>query len=185
THLTLIMHRAEERKPTNTGRLAALCLPNSDVIRRGADREEPPLVFGADTQPLLVFPDDDATPLSQWAKLDRPVTLVVPDGTWRQAAKVRKRVAGLSDVPCVSLPEGNASRYRLRSESRAGGLATMEAIARAFGILEGAQVERALLELFYTMVDRTLWIRGQLDEARVHGGLPPGASRAAAKSRPD
>jgi DTW domain-containing protein YfiP len=181
TRLMLVIHRAEERKPTNSGLLAALCLPNSEVIRRGHKSGEPAVAFAADTQPLLVFPDDDATPLAEWAQRERPVTLVVPDGTWRQAAKVRKRMPGLSDIPCVSLPEGEGSRYRLRREGRAGGLSTMEAVARAFGILEGAAVEDALLALFYTMVDRTLWVRGQLADEAVRGGLPADASRDGVK----
>ena len=57
----------------------------------------------------------------------------------------------------------------------------MEAIARAFGLLESAAVEEALLHLFRVMVDRTLFIRGRLAAAEVYGGLPPGASRQAQK----
>jgi DTW domain-containing protein YfiP len=177
TRLVLIIHRNEERKPTNTGRLATLCLPNSEVVRRGHLTGEPSLALGAHTQPLLLFPHEDATPLGQWATTDRPVTLVVPDGNWRQASKVRKRVPALANVPCVSLPDGDISRYRLRAEPRTDGLATMEAIARALGVLEGPPVERALSHLFRVMVDRTLWIRGQLAGDAVHGGLPAGATR--------
>ena len=33
TRLVLVIHRYEERKPTNSGQLAALCLPNSEVLR--------------------------------------------------------------------------------------------------------------------------------------------------------
>ena len=34
-------------------------------------------------------------------------TLIVPDGTWRQAQRVRRRVAGLSDVPCAFVTRDN------------------------------------------------------------------------------
>ena len=35
TRLVLVIHRYEDRKPTNTGRLGAECLVNSDVVVRG------------------------------------------------------------------------------------------------------------------------------------------------------
>jgi len=161
TRLVLVIHRNEERKPTNTGRLAATCLANSEVLVRGhRDQPSPPFVAPPSTRPLLLFPDDGATPLDQLARSSDPVTLIVPDGTWRQAQRVRTRVPGLRDVPCVVLPAGEPTRYRLRHEPRDGGLATIEAIARAFGILEGPAVRAALERVFDAMVARTLSTRG-------------------------
>jgi DTW domain-containing protein len=181
TRLVLVIHRYEDRKPTNTGRLAVSCLANSEIVVRGhrpsADAPpEPPLAFPAGAQPLLLYPAEDAVPLTDFAGAG-PVVLVVPDGNWRQASKVRKRVPGLAEVPCVSLPAGAPTAYRLRFEPQRGGLATLEAIARAFGVLEGPAVEEALLRPFRAMVERTLWARGELAAADVKGGLPPGAMR--------
>jgi DTW domain-containing protein YfiP len=182
TRLVLLIHYCEDRKPTNTGRLATLCLPNSEVIVRGKGEQserqpEQPLAFAPDTQPLLLFPHEGATPLAELARPDRPVTLIVPDGNWRQAFKVRSRVPGLRDVPCVFLPPTTPSIYRLRTETHAAGLATIEAIARAFGILEGREVEDALELVFRAMVERTLWSRGQCRTEDVTGGVPEGAMR--------
>ncbi|MES1206643.1 MAG: tRNA-uridine aminocarboxypropyltransferase [Pseudomonadota bacterium] len=182
TRLVLITHRREDRKPTNTGRLAAACLPNSEVIVRGHESSpRAPFVWDASTQPLFLFPHAAAVPIARFAASERPVTLIVPDGTWRQAAKVRNRVAGLRDVPCVSIePEGGATTaYRLRNETRAEGMATMEAIARALGVLEagGASVRGALEKVFDAMVERTLWSRGSIDATEVAAGIPPGALR--------
>jgi DTW domain-containing protein YfiP len=127
------------------------------------------------TQPLLLFPyEGEAEPLRPF---DRPVTLFVPDGNWRQAFKVRARVPGLSQVPCVTLPPGPPSIYRLRSEAHAEGLATIEAIARAMGILEGVHVQDALEHVFKAMVERTLWARGLIATHEVTGGIPEGATR--------
>jgi DTW domain-containing protein len=182
TRLVLVIHRYEDRKPTNTGRLAASCLVNSEIVVRGhrpaeGAPPEAPLAFPEGTQPLLLYPAEDATPLTAYAGAARPVVLVVPDGNWRQAAKMRKRVPGLAEVPCVSLPAGAPTAYRLRFEPQKGGLATLEAVARAFGVLEGPAAEEALLRPFRAMVERTLWARGELAEADVRGGLPPGAMR--------
>ncbi len=178
TRLVLFIHRYELRKPTNTGNLAAECLAGSEVVVRGhEDQPTPPWVAPPGTRPLLLFPSDDAVPLDQLPPSPDPAILIVPDGTWRQAQRVRSRVPGLRDVPCVVLPPGEASSYRLRHEPRDGGLATMEAIARAFGILEGPHVRAALEHVFHAMVDRTLWSRGTLAAADVTGGIPAGVER--------
>jgi DTW domain-containing protein len=102
----------------------------------------------------------------------KPFTLIVPDGTWRQARRVRSRVPGLGDVPCVALPAGEPSIYGLRSAARRGGLATIEAIARAFELLEGPHVRETLERVFRAMVERTLWSRGKIDADAVTGGIP-------------
>jgi DTW domain-containing protein YfiP len=176
TRLTLIIHRYELRKPTNSGRLAAACLVNSELRVRGHEGEpSEPFTWDGSVQPLLLFPSDDAVPLTEYASSPVPVSLIVPDGTWRQAAKVRMRVPGLREVPTVTLPAGAPTRYRLRAETHDEGLGTMEAISRAMGILEGAHVEAALDRVFATMVERTLWLRGELDTANVVSGIPEAA----------
>jgi DTW domain-containing protein YfiP len=191
TRLVLFIHRVEDRKPTNTGRLAIECLANSEVFVRG-HRAQPskPFTWEGASRPVLLFPYEGATPLADFAaKSPDPMTLVVPDGTWRQASKVRKRVPGISALPCVWLPATEPSIYGLRAESHEAGLATIEAIARAMGILEGTHVERALDQVFRAMVGRTLWARGELATADVSGGVPGGAARhdprsGLARSRP-
>jgi DTW domain-containing protein YfiP len=179
TRLELIVHCREERKPTNTGALAARCLQRSSLSIVG-DRERP-LQLAPMTdreQPLLLFPADDAVPITQFAASERPTVLIVPDGNWRQASKFRKRIPGLAEIPCVMLPDTGPTAYRLRAASHEGGLATFEAIARALCILEGEagpQIEIAMLAVFRVMVERTLWWRGALPDAEVTGGIPAAA----------
>lgn len=182
TRLVVVMHRAEERKSTNTGALAARCIARSEVLVRG--REDRPTVFVADpgTRAVLLFPHEDAVPLSDFARSKEPITLVVPDGTWRQASKVRARVPGLREIPCVRLPAESPSIYRLRAESHDDRLSTIEAIARAMGVLEGMHVRRAIEHVFRAMVERTLWAKGALDDEDVTGGIPRGVMRHDPKS---
>lgn len=180
TRLVLLLHRAEQRKSTNTGQLAAACLHNAHIIVRGdRDQVEAPLPIADGSTPLLLFPAADAEPLEQVARrLAGPVTLLVPDGNWRQAGKMRKRVPGLADLPCVTLPARIPGNYRLRRATHDDDMATLEAIARAFELLEGAAgpaLCEAMLRPFHAMVDRTLWSRGRLDATRVRGGIPEGA----------
>lgn len=182
TRLLLVIHNFEDNKPTNTGRLAAECLVNSRVIVRGkASLSGESLGFSSDTIPVLLYPSEDATPLVELAASltneSRPITLIVPDGSWRQASKVRKRLPGVGAARCVSLPLGGASRYRLRSAPDLHRLSTIEAIARALGILEGPEIRTAMELPFHAMVERTLWMRGKLDSSSVTGGVPQGAVR--------
>jgi DTW domain-containing protein YfiP len=182
TRLALLVHHREARKPTNTGQLAARCLERSSVVITGEAGRSPdpsPLVtVDRDEQPVVLFPAEDAVPIERFAAGDRPVLLIVPDGTWRQASKLRRRAAGIAEARCVSLPDTGATQYRLRAEHRTGGLATFEAIARALRILEGdagPAIEAAMTAVFQIMVERTLWLRGALRDDQVRGGIPPAA----------
>ncbi len=155
TRLVLLVHYREARKPTTTGLLAARCLTNSEVhIVGDLARPLPALALAG---AALLYPYDDAVPITEVA----PATLVVPDGNWRQASKMRRRVPGLAALPCVTLPESGGTEYRLRAEPKAGGLATLEAIARALAILEGPDLVAPMLDVFRVMVERTLQLRGQ------------------------
>jgi DTW domain-containing protein YfiP len=179
TRLALVVHHREADKPTNTGKLAARCLARSSISVYG-ERDQPTVlpVFGADEQPVLLYPGDDAVPIAELATAERPIVLVVPDGTWRQAGKLRRHLPELAALPCVRLPDTGGTQYRLRSEQRAGNLATFEAIARALSILEGdagPAIEAAMTAVFRIMVDRTLWFRGALRSADVTGGIPAAA----------
>jgi DTW domain-containing protein YfiP len=171
TRVVLIQHQLELRKPTNTGRLAARCLPGSRVLVRGAAPIH--AVFTEDDRPVLLFPHRDAQPLERWR--GQMVTLIVPDATWRQAVRVRRRVPGLDRVPCAVLPPAAPSAYRLRRSLRPDRLSTLEAIARAMGLLEDPAIERRLESIFRVMVDRMLWSNGRLPADEVTGGIPAGA----------
>lgn len=179
TKVLVVAHWAEVRKPTNTGQLAVACLQGATLCLRGREGiPNDPVVWDSGGTPLLLFPGPDAIPLDVW-RAERvntpPVTLVVPDGTWRQAKRIRRRVPGLQNVQAVKLLANQGSDYRLRRAHLDDRLATMEAIARALGILEGPSVEEHLTRAFRAVVDRALWSNGRLTTAEVAGGVPDGA----------
>ncbi|CAM2008711.1 tRNA-uridine aminocarboxypropyltransferase [Acanthopleuribacter pedis] len=173
TKITLVMPRVESQKPTNTGLLATYCLPNSDVFHREYNAPEPE-ALDPDYQSLLLFPGEDAVCLSTYRDDPRPVQLIVPDGTWRQATKMRRRVPCLRPVPRVILPDGPPSEYQLRRGQPEGRLSTMEAVARALGVLEGPEVQAHLEHIFRLKVDRYLWQMGKIAKADIYGGIAPG-----------
>ena len=169
TSVLVLMHHREVKMPTNTGRLAHQCLVGSRLVLRGlkddpADLEAEGAFAGT---PLLLHPTEDALLLDEGfqARIPPPYTLIVPDGSWRQAAKMGTREESLKAIRRVKLPTAEPSRYRLRKETKPGGLATIEAMARALGVLESPEVEEALERIFALMVERTLRSRGvSLDE---------------------
>ncbi len=121
-------------------------------------------------QPLLLYPSDDAVELNAdfVAGLKRPVLLIVPDGNWRQASKVHHRHQELAQVQRVCLkrkmPEEKtkAAQKKLRLESTADGMATLEAIAHALRWLEGEEVGASLQQLYEQKLLQTLLGRGTL-----------------------
>lgn len=115
--------------------------------------------WAAHGDPVLLFPHPDALPLENWRGHPRPLTLIVPDGTWGQGQRVRHRTPGLGTIPCASISRPEPSNYRLRTASHPSRLATLEAIAEALGILEGDEPRRALLAIFDVMVQRSLRAR--------------------------
>lgn len=180
TRLVVVMHHAELNLTSNTARLATHALPNSEVRIRGYKHEpiSPEGLTHPDRDTLLLYPSDDAVELTPEyaATLRRPVTLVVPDGSWRQARKAAQREAALLGLPRAKLPAGGPpSEYRLRIEPNEHSVCTFEAIARALGVIEGAEIQARLEALFRIAIGRALFSRGLLPAAEVPGGLPEGA----------
>ena len=192
TRVVLIVHQLEAVKPTNTGLVAARCLPSSTVIYRGrapvggaeggadgatgatSDWSAAVAAAAVGAQPLVLYPHPSATPLEDWRGRAEPVALVVPDGTWAQATRIHARFASRAgELPCVSLPASRTGK-RLRTGRSPHQMATLEAVALALGILEGPEVEAALLRVFRIMTERTLWTNGRIATADVTGGIPPG-----------
>lgn len=175
TRLVLVMHHVEALRQSNTGRLSLAVLDEVEIRLRG--RRDQPLdltdLLDPARRPLLLFPCAEARNLDAdlLAEDSRPVTLIVPDGTWNLARKIPLRQAELRLVPRVQLPFESPSQYRLRTTPHPHQLSTLEAIARAFGVLESSRVREDLERVFRVARDRILWSQGKLPEAEVEGGL--------------
>jgi len=167
TKIIVVISRREYKVPTNTGRLAGLALANSVILQRGhVDRPmDLRAHLGAEGSNFLVFPGEHAQCLSTIAtNRPGPLHLIFPDSNWRGAAKMCHKDPIMAQLPMVTLPPGPPSTYRVRRETKSGGLATMEAIARALGMIEGPQLQKSLENLFDLMVSRTMASRGYLND---------------------
>jgi DTW domain-containing protein YfiP len=162
TRVIIVMPWKESARSSNTGRLAHLALPNSEIRLRGRPGQPMDLSdLTSAERGLLLYPADDARELVPADAAGAPACLVVPDGTWRQAKRVVKHERALSGFERVRLPPGPPSGYRLRQPRKPGWLCTYEAIGRALDLLEGGPVADALWPAFEQMVARTLAERGR------------------------
>lgn len=156
TRLLVILPASEAKKPTNTGRLAAYCTDNSQVLVRGRPDHPLELGFLAGQRALVLCPDEDATLAHA---LSEPVTLIVPDGSWRQASKMPRREPLLRDLPRVKLPPISPRGPHLRRETKVNGQATFVAVAHALGLIEDPEIERTMLAFYDLVAGRILRAR--------------------------
>lgn len=159
TPVLVVRHNLERHKPSNTVRLAALCLHNIRVVDHGQPHV-PPLDMAALLAPgaALLFPDRDPWPADRPA----PTQLVVVDGSWRQARKMVQSLAGLWQLPRFSLVGGPPPGRRLRTPPHPDGMSTVEALALALGVLDGPRVQEHLLDAHARFVNRVLASKGLL-----------------------
>lgn len=159
----MLMHSHERYKTSSTVQLMAQALTNCEVKVHGRPHE--PLDFLGLADPnrelLLLYPETAAAPLTKETavKITKPVTLLVPDGTWNQARKIAAHASAIPGVQRVKVASDVPSRYHLRTPDRTSRLCTMEAVARALGALESEHVQSALEELLDQMVQRVLRTR--------------------------
>lgn len=164
TKLSLIIHHRELKRTTNTGRLAINSLQNSKMFIRGL--KDSPLslenLIQPNEQAFLLFPSEDALELTPEFLNDfqAPFHLIVPDGNWRQASKVNSRYPELENIPRVIIRRETVDEKFLRAESTEDGMATLQAIAMAFSVLEDEQTGQQLMQVYREKLNRTIEARG-------------------------
>lgn len=158
TKIAILMHGLEETKITNTARLVKLAIPATEIFLFGRLGVKNEIEIPPDVTPLVLFPEASAPVLDQefCNKLEKPVYLIVPDGTWTQARKLIHRRENLHKIQRVRIQRDEPSQYKVRRSKHASGLCTLEAVAEALSVLEGANVKMQLEKLLNHMVERVL-----------------------------
>jgi DTW domain-containing protein YfiP len=168
TRVSIIMHHREEHLTSNTAKLATMTLKNATIFPRGLPIDPfslQKLNLETGVLPLYLFPDEDALILDEQFLETHPgpYHLIIPDGTWSQAKKVRRREPGLAELKCVKLNDDVKGEYKLRRGVRTDGVCTFEAIAYALEILENKEVSEDLLRQFRIMNNRVAKSRSAFD----------------------
>ena len=146
--ILVVRHFLERHKMSGTARLVPLAVSGARIVDVGG-RDSVARDQLTDEHPsgtFLLFPGGAAV-ADAAATIRR---LVVPDGTWAQARRMRSRVPMLAALPSVSLPEGSEA-LRLRDPRYRGELPTAEAIARALEVTGNAAAAALLRELYAKM----------------------------------
>ncbi len=175
TSLVLVAHIQDLGRTSNTVRLLALAVRNATLVSHGVfpDPADPASHVPAGGTPLVLFPGRGARTLTPElvASLPSPPTLVVPDGNWKQAGKMVKRLPLLASAVKVSLPTRAFAGTALRRNHPGHRMSTYEAVVQALAVLEGEAVTVPLLDFYRRATDRMLLVRGRLKLGDVYGGL--------------
>lgn len=160
TNVSLVVHVRELKLTSNTAQFAEKMLPEkAQIFIRGRMNEkfESAPILQRSGRPLFLYPHEDALELNEdfKAKYPGPYHLIIPDGNWQQARKVRQREEGLTELPAVKLPPGIIAEYGLRKAQHPEWVSTYEAMAHALGVLEGKEVTERLMTFFRIWVGHT------------------------------
>lgn len=156
TRVLILQHPRESRVAINTARIARLCLPSAEIhvgIAWDSGSEVAKTLEDPSRKPILLYPGPGARDIRELAT-DRPVTLVVVDGTWSQSRAVMRNSPLLAGLPRFAFVPDRGSEYRIRREPRPDYVSTIEALVHVLGVLEGRdELPDRLMRPFRAMVD--------------------------------
>ncbi|KAB8308295.1 DTW domain-containing protein [Erwinia endophytica] len=132
----LVMFDSEPMKPSNTGRLIADILPDTQAFGWSRTEPDPALLAAVKNpavQPLVVFPQsyaDEGRPVINTPPVsDKPPLFIILDGTWTEARKMFRKSPWLDELPVMSLTLTTPSTYQLRERHVEGQHCTAEVAA--------------------------------------------------------
>lgn len=162
TEFLILRHIWEAERPSNTGRLVALTMPNARIVSCGGGTRIglAPLDETLLQEPgtCLLWPDGPAVKTAA-PDFIPPKRVVVLDATWHQARRLFRQTPALRALPRLALPVPEKHRDRLRDQRRPDGMSTIEAVAAAVALLEGHHVAEPLERLYDEVVRRTTSLR--------------------------
>lgn len=159
--VSLIVHVSELSLTSNTAQFVEKLLPNNaEIFIRGRmnDTFSGGPILAREGHPLFLFPSEDSLELNDdfLKSTPGPFNLIIPDGNWNQAKKVKTREANFHAIQAVRLPTGLVGEYKLRKAPQPDWVSTFEAVAYALGVLEGKPVQEHMLTFFRAWVQATL-----------------------------
>lgn len=159
----LVMFDSEPMKPSNTGRLIADILPDTEAYNWSRLDPDPRLLAAVrddSVQPLVVFPEsyaDVGRPVLNTPPLTgKPPLFIMLDGTWSEARKMFRKSPWLDGFPVMSLALTTPSRYTLREAHAEGQHCTAEVAAALLNQAGDRVAGEALTAHFLHFRDRYL-----------------------------
>jgi DTW domain-containing protein len=140
TRFLLLRHASELKRPTNSGRWAALALSNLRLVDYAVLDEPIDVASLIEPGDAILFPSPHAPRLDP-----PPPRVVVLDATWSQARRMLQRIPALQALPRISVPAlAKRAADPMRRTKVRGGVSTLEAMAAALDLLGEREAARAL-----------------------------------------
>ncbi|TKB02592.1 DTW domain-containing protein [Alteromonas portus] len=141
--IVIIQHEKEALHAKNTARLVSLCIPSTRIIL--ANDEASMKSFSEQCVPrhsVLVYPNEGSKPIENVDPKTRSEvkTLILIDGSWKQAFGLVKKNPWLSDLQALHFASAPPSNYAIRHTTLNNALSTLEATAYALQCLENIDV---------------------------------------------
>ncbi|KOC87545.1 tRNA-uridine aminocarboxypropyltransferase [Winslowiella iniecta] len=159
----LVMFDTEPMKPSNTGRLIADILPDTQAFGWSRTEPDPALLAAVQNphvQPMVVFPEsyaDAGRPVLNTPPLSgKPPLFIMLDGTWTEARKMFRKSPWLDALPVMSLTLTTPSNYTLREAHGAGQHCTAEVAAELLAQAGDSSAAQALANHFSLFRQRYL-----------------------------
>ncbi|AKH62219.1 MULTISPECIES: tRNA-uridine aminocarboxypropyltransferase [Photorhabdus] len=121
----LIMFDTEPLKPSNTGKLIADILPDTQAFlwsRTAPDPQMLSAIQDPSRQPYLIFPESYTQPprkvYQHIPSNSKPPLFIMLDGTWPEARKIFRKSPYLDDIPLLSVNSATKADYLLRMSVR-------------------------------------------------------------------
>jgi DTW domain-containing protein YfiP len=158
----LVMFDTEPMKPSNTGRLIADILPDTEAFQWS--RTEPPqglldLVRNPEYQPMVVFPASYAGAEREVITAPpsgKPPLFIMLDGTWTEARKMFRKSPYLDGLPVISVDLSRVSAYHLREAHAEGQYCTAEVAIALLDLANDTEAAGALGNHFQCFRNRYL-----------------------------
>lgn len=168
----LLMYDTEVMKPSNTGKLIADVLPNTQAFLWSRTQPEQALleiIKAPERQAYIVFPETYASNerivYNQLPINSKPPLFILLDGTWSEARKMFRKSPYLDLLPIFSLNKASKCEYKLRHAAREDQHCTAEVAA---SILEQVGDISASQQLFsHFSYFRQQYLRGKPDRSQA------------------
>ena len=154
TQLVILQHPSEVEHKKNSVKVLSLVIPDTQVYVGETEADFALLskqLMNCGRPVYLVYPSERSVSVEQQT-ISADCILLLIDGTWRKAFKILQLNPWLTQLPAVHLPEGYASRYKIRKSSRSDSLSTLEASAYMLKALDEGLDVNPLLAAFDAMV---------------------------------
>lgn len=137
-NVIIIQHPKEATHAKNTARLVTMCIPSACVVLSdNADAMHTLAQSSCKQTTALIYPSENSTALEDLPRTQKQHyrTLILIDGSWKQAFGIVKRSPWLQTLPSYHFSNATPSQYAIRHTSLPNALSTLEAAAHSISCI--------------------------------------------------